>query len=385
MYAAQKEIAKRVGARHDFDVSVYAATETEPLAAAVENSKEQPEETPGIEEGDKVTRKSKPSIEEVTKPKLAAFVAVAEKLEHVPVEMKGDKDLKDYAGMNPQAAAVMGWPDKDKAIEIDKHQPEETQIKDVVHEVVETEEMKQGENYHDSHVEALDAEKTVKTPEQLEQKVAEIRGETTEQPSVSATEVKAIAAGSPDILYAAERQRLRQTKVAKPSVKAGTKKDGKEDVTTEGQHSKRLRMPGRAAAARSPHHTAEIESSNLSPATIAAENKVLKEVKRVFERAAAKDMPVRIATGHWDKDADGTWKYVRDVNTPQVHSSKANPSVKRENLYLTVIKGTRQLPQPKGTPKPHMDMKRQGKVINIKGVGLARNIPKGRVSRRRGS
>jgi hypothetical protein len=96
-------------------------------------------------------------------------------------------------------------------------------------------------------------------------------------------------------------------------------------------------------------------------------------------------MPVRIATGHWDKDADGIWKYVRDVNTPQVHSSKANPSIKRENLYLTVIKGTRQLPQPKGTPKPHMDMKRQGKVINIKGVGLARNIPKGRVSRKRGS
>jgi hypothetical protein len=216
MYAAQKEIAKRVGARHDYDVSVYAATETEPLAAAVENGKAQPEETPGIEEGDKVTRKSKPSIEETTKPKLAAFVAVAEKLEQVPVEMKGDKDLKDYAGMNPQAAAVMGWPDKDHAIEIDKHQPEETQIKNVVHEVVETEEMKQGESYHDSHVEALDAEKTVKTPEQLEQKVAEIRGETTEQPSISMSEAKAIAAKSPDILTAAERAKSGKgkTKVA---------------------------------------------------------------------------------------------------------------------------------------------------------------------------
>jgi len=100
--------------------------------------------------------------------------------------------------MNPQAAAVMGWPDKDKAIEIDKHQPEETQIKNVVHEVVETEEMKQGENYHDSHFEALDAENTVKTPEQLEQKVAEIRGETAEQPSISVSEAKTMAAGSPD-------------------------------------------------------------------------------------------------------------------------------------------------------------------------------------------
>ena len=134
--------------------------------------------------------------------------------------MKGDKDLKDYAGMNPQAAAVMGWPDKDKAIEIDKNQPEATQIKNVVHEVVETEEMKHGENYHDSHVDALTAEKTVKTPEQLEQKVAEIRGKTTEQPSISASEAKTIAAGSADILKAAKKRKYCETqerKDAKPS------------------------------------------------------------------------------------------------------------------------------------------------------------------------
>ena len=63
MYAAQKEIAKRVGARHEYDVSVYAATETEPLAAAIEHEKELPEETPFIEEGGPAKRKSKPSIE----------------------------------------------------------------------------------------------------------------------------------------------------------------------------------------------------------------------------------------------------------------------------------------------------------------------------------
>ena len=40
LYAAQKEIAKRVGARHEYDVSVYAATETEPLAAAIEHEKD---------------------------------------------------------------------------------------------------------------------------------------------------------------------------------------------------------------------------------------------------------------------------------------------------------------------------------------------------------
>jgi hypothetical protein len=148
MYAAQKEIAKRIGARHDYDVSVYAATETEPLAAAIEHEKELPEETPYFEEGGKSTRKSKPSIETqavahiqqqipeeapiiegnkveratkptietTTKPKLSAFVEVAEKLEGAPVEMTGNKELHDYAGMNPEAAKVMGWPDKDKAI-----------------------------------------------------------------------------------------------------------------------------------------------------------------------------------------------------------------------------------------------------------------------------
>jgi len=100
MYAAQKEIAKRVGARHDYDVSVYAATETEPLAAlsnmrrhsrkrrriskrvarplvnskpsietqAVAHVQQQISEEAPIVEGD-VKRKSKPSIgNEYSKP-----------------------------------------------------------------------------------------------------------------------------------------------------------------------------------------------------------------------------------------------------------------------------------------------------------------------------
>ena len=39
--------------------------------------------------------------------------------------------------------------------------------------------MNQGETYHDAHLDALKSETTVKTPEQLEQKVAKIRGKTT--------------------------------------------------------------------------------------------------------------------------------------------------------------------------------------------------------------
>ena len=108
---------------------------------------------------------------------MAAFVEVAEKLEGAPVEMKGNKELHDYAGMNPEAAKVMGWPDKDKAILVDEHQPQKTEVKDVVHEVVEVEEMKQGESYHDAHLDALKAETTIKTPEQLVNKVKQIRKE----------------------------------------------------------------------------------------------------------------------------------------------------------------------------------------------------------------
>ena len=89
--------------------------------------------------------------------------------------MKGNRELHDYAGMNPEAANVMGWPDKDKAILVDEHQPQKIEVKDVVHEVVEVEEMKQGETYHDAHLDALKAETTVKTPQQLVEKVEAIR------------------------------------------------------------------------------------------------------------------------------------------------------------------------------------------------------------------
>jgi hypothetical protein len=81
------------------------------------------------------------------------------------------------------------------------------------------------------------------------------------------------------------------------------------------------------------------------------------------------------AVGHREK-IEGKRKFSRDVATPNTLSSNANPSVKREILHLTMIKGNVKLPQPKGTPKPHMDMKYQGKIIKIKGVGLAKNVPR---------
>ena len=107
MYAAQKEIAKRVGARHDYDVSVYAATETEPLAAAIEHEKTQPEETPYIEEGGKATRKSKPSIE---------TQAVAHVQQQIPEEAPIIEGNRLREPLNPplKRLASPNWPPSSK-------------------------------------------------------------------------------------------------------------------------------------------------------------------------------------------------------------------------------------------------------------------------------
>jgi len=111
------------------------------------------------------------------KKRLASFVKTVKSLEREPVELKGNRELHDYAGMNPEAARVMGWPDKDKAIELDKNQDEGVQVKNLVHETVEQEHMKKGMSYHDAHVQALKAETAVKTPGQLVNKVNQIRGD----------------------------------------------------------------------------------------------------------------------------------------------------------------------------------------------------------------
>ena len=69
----------------------------------------------------------------------------------------------------------MGWPDKTDAIIIDKNQTVEEQIHDVIHETVEESEIRQGLSYHDAHVIALKAEETIKTPEQLVERVEKIK------------------------------------------------------------------------------------------------------------------------------------------------------------------------------------------------------------------
>ena len=110
------------------------------------------------------------------KSKLSSFVSTAESLTGHPVVFAGDETLHDYAGMNPEAAKVLDWPDKTDAIIIDKNQTVEEQIHDVIHETVEESEIRQGLSYHDAHVIALKAEETIKTPEQLVERVEKIAG-----------------------------------------------------------------------------------------------------------------------------------------------------------------------------------------------------------------
>ena len=72
--------------------------------------------------------------------------------------------LKDYSAMNPEAAKVMGFPDidnnpKTKEILIDKTLPEETQINNLKHELIEMRLMNNGMEYWPAHEIALSEEK----------------------------------------------------------------------------------------------------------------------------------------------------------------------------------------------------------------------------------
>jgi hypothetical protein len=85
------------------------------------------------------------------------------------VSFVGSKVLHDYAGMNPEAAKVMGYVDiQGKEIQIDKHQPLETQKRNLRHELVERGLMKAGEKYYPAHLTALKIEKSPITPKEID-------------------------------------------------------------------------------------------------------------------------------------------------------------------------------------------------------------------------
>ena len=77
----------------------------------------------------------------------------------IKVKFVGEKELKDFAAMNPEAAKKMGFKDiKENEMLIDITVPEDVQFKNLIHELVEQELMKDGDPYWSAHTKALKAE-----------------------------------------------------------------------------------------------------------------------------------------------------------------------------------------------------------------------------------
>jgi len=77
----------------------------------------------------------------------------------IKVTFTDSKVLFDYAAMNPEAAAKLGYPKiRNNEIEIDKTMPEETQIKNLKHELIEWRLMEADLDYWPAHLIALKAE-----------------------------------------------------------------------------------------------------------------------------------------------------------------------------------------------------------------------------------
>ena len=79
------------------------------------------------------------------------------------VKYVDDRTLKDYAGANYYFAKAVGfpYPYPENVILIDKKLSSEKRAKTIIHEVVERNLMRQGENYWSAHQIALEMEKDV--------------------------------------------------------------------------------------------------------------------------------------------------------------------------------------------------------------------------------
>jgi hypothetical protein len=75
--------------------------------------------------------------------------------ENIKVELVGNKKLKDYAGMNPEAGKVLGFPIKKNTILIDKNLTKTQKRRTILHELEEMKDMKKGEKYWTAHKKAL--------------------------------------------------------------------------------------------------------------------------------------------------------------------------------------------------------------------------------------
>jgi hypothetical protein len=82
------------------------------------------------------------------------------KSKDIKVTFVDSRTLKDYAGMNPAIAKKMGFTNIEKnEILIDVELPEDTQFKNLIHELIEQELMRDGDSYWEAHKKSLAAEK----------------------------------------------------------------------------------------------------------------------------------------------------------------------------------------------------------------------------------
>ena len=86
----------------------------------------------------------------------------------IKVVFLGNKVLHDYAGMNPEAAKLMDFTrimeERKNQIELDKNQDQETQYRNLKHELNEWYRMLKGWKYGPAHLDSLKAE-TKKLPD----------------------------------------------------------------------------------------------------------------------------------------------------------------------------------------------------------------------------
>jgi hypothetical protein len=77
----------------------------------------------------------------------------------IKVKFVTEKELADFAGMNPEAAKKFGYKGikKDELL-IDVTLPEDIQFKNLIHELVENELIADGDPYWEAHTKALKAE-----------------------------------------------------------------------------------------------------------------------------------------------------------------------------------------------------------------------------------
>ena len=87
--------------------------------------------------------------------------------------------------------------------------------------------------------------------------------------------------------------------------------------------------------------------------------------------------PITIKTegGHWEK-INGKYRFIK--NNVQTYTTG-----RRSGMSMSGLPKFNQAEKGKKMAKPPLSVKREGRLIKIKGVGLASRMPKGRIARKK--